>query len=345
MRFIDEAEITAEGGKGGNGCVHFRREKYIPKGGPDGGDGGRGGNVVLEGSSKIRTLYEIKLNRHLKAENGKDGGPNQRTGRSGRDLIVKVPLGTEVYLKDAPELLVADIVEEGQRVVIAKGGRGGHGNAYFKSSTNRAPRYAQEGEKGEKESFILSLKLLADVGIIGEPNAGKSTLISRISNARPKIADYPFTTLTPNVGITTLYDYTTVTVADIPGLIPEASKGKGLGIQFLKHISRTKVLIHLIDLFANQDLDKLENSYRLIRDELKGFSKELIEKPEIVVLSKIDLLRGEEGLVVNAVERLQKAAGKKVLALSSVTGEGIKELKAELAKFFLKNVAEAANSC
>lgn len=287
MKFIDEATITVESGNGGSGCVSFRRERCVPRGGPDGGDGGKGGDVVITASAQRRTLYQFRHQRFFKAKNGAQGQGSQKTGGHGQDVIIQVPLGTLVMDADSGQL-IADFDGAGKSMVIARGGRGGKGNLHFKSSTHRAPRFAQPGEPGQAFTLRLELKLLADVGLMGLPNAGKSTLISVISSARPKIADYPFTTLVPNLGVVQPPSGEPFVVADIPGLVEGAHEGVGLGIQFLRHIERTRILVHLIDAAAIDEHDPL-GGYRTINRELSRYSEALATKPQIVVLNKIDL--------------------------------------------------------
>jgi GTP-binding protein len=323
LKFIDEATIEVQAGHGGSGCKHFRREKYVPYGGPDGGNGGLGGSVILVADENIQTLLDFKYKPKWKAENGDPGQGARKDGRAGSDLIIKVPVGTQVLTPETEELL-ADLSEAGQRYVIARGGRGGLGNAAFKSATNRTPEYFQPGELGEGGTFLLSLKLVADVGLIGLPNAGKSTLISRISAAKPKIADYPFTTLIPNLGVVKLEERTFV-VADIPGLIPDAHRGKGLGIRFLKHVERTKALVHLIDITpaVNGDFSLLIDAYNSIRFELAAFSEDLASRHELVVLTKCDAVTSEivEGAILE-FKKLNIPAS----AISSISGQGLDPL-------------------
>ncbi|GAB4253940.1 MULTISPECIES: Obg family GTPase [Deferrisoma] len=322
MKFIDEVELTLASGNGGAGCVSFRREKFVPLGGPDGGDGGRGGDVVLVAEPRLTTLLDLRHRRVLRAENGRPGMGSDRTGRSGRDLEVRLPVGTVVRDAETGEVL-ADLVEPGQRVVLLKGGLGGKGNARFATPTNRAPRYAQPGTPGEERRVRLELKLLADVGLVGFPNAGKSTLISRISAARPKIADYPFTTLVPNLGVVRWAEERSFVVADIPGLIEGAHRGAGLGIRFLKHVERTRLLLHLVDPTQGDPL----TLYRAVRRELEAFSPDLTEKPERVVVTKADLTEVREALP--AIRGAFAAEGVEVRAISAVTGEGVRELVVE----------------
>jgi GTPase len=330
MRFVDEVKIHVRAGDGGNGCVSFRREKYVPKGGPDGGDGGKGGDVVIKATRVKQTLLDFHFQRHFKAARGGHGRGKQQTGRSGEPFILEVPVGTEVRDVDTGELL-GDLTQEDDFVVVAKGGQGGKGNMHFATSTRRAPRIAQPGKTGEERTIKLELKLLADVGLIGLPNAGKSTLISRISSARPKIADYPFTTLSPNLGVVRLDLGESMVVADIPGLIEGAHRGAGLGIKFLRHIERTILLIHLVDVSScDQDVQIALENYHKVNDELGHFSAELLGKPQIVCLNKIDLLAKRESLeeLRATFQRLETP----VHAISALTGEGIQGLIWEAAE-------------
>ncbi len=325
--FIDEAKIFVAAGHGGRGCVSFRREKFVPKGGPDGGDGGKGGDVVLVADRNLTTLLDFRYRRRYQAGHGEHGRGSDQTGRDGAQCLIRVPVGTVVRDADSGDLLV-DLVEHGQRYIAAHGGRGGRGNARFKSPTNQAPRYAEPGEAGEARWLTFELKLLADVGLIGLPNAGKSTLLSRISAARPKIAAYPFTTLIPQLGIVRLRDEHTCVVADIPGLIEGAHTGKGLGHQFLRHIERTRLLLHLVDVGVI-DADPVAN-FEAINHELTAYAPALAEKPQLVVATKIDLPSAKQ-----AWERFQSAMrsrGLRTLAISAVTGEGIGTLLDELHK-------------
>jgi GTP-binding protein len=320
--FIDQVTISVKAGDGGDGCCSFRREKHIPLGGPDGGDGGRGGDLILQVESNLSTLIDLRYKKLYEAENGKSGKGNQMTGRSGKDLIVCLPPGTLVKNKETDELLV-DLKEPGQQFVVAEGGNYGQGNMRFKSATNRAPKKFGRGKPGESCQLFLELKLLADVGIIGFPNAGKSTLISRISNARPKVAEYPFTTLVPNLGIVRLDEGESFVAADIPGLIEGAHKGKGLGHQFLRHIERTRLLLHLID-FSDIESDNILDRYQKLQNELKAFSENLFDKPQILVATKMD----DPQSVIN-LEKLKpalKEINSSLLTISSVTGEGVEQL-------------------
>jgi GTP-binding protein len=320
VKFIDEVTILVQSGDGGRGCVSFRRERFIPRGGPDGGDGGSGGSVILRATSRKHTLYHLHFNKQFKAPNGGPGQGSQKTGRNGTDIVIDVPAGTLVYNADSGDLLY-DLTHADQQVIVARGGRGGVGNLHFKSSTNRAPRFAQPGEPGQTLTLKLELKLMADVGIVGLPNAGKSTLISAISGARPKIADYPFTTLIPNLGVVQPPGGEPMVVADIPGLIEGAHAGSGLGIRFLRHVERTRILVHLIDAAALDENDLLRD-YRTINRELTGYSGDLAQKPQIVVLNKLD---------VDGAERLadlfcRALGGQPVLRISAATRRGLDPL-------------------
>ena len=333
MRFIDEAKILVRSGKGGNGCVSFRREKYIPKGGPDGGDGGKGGDVYLRASSKLLTLYDFRHKRVYEAQNGQPGMGKQRYGRSGDDLIIDVPVGTLVYeiLEEGREKLLVDLVQDGQMFLVAKGGRGGKGNVHFKSSTMRTPRFAQPGEEGEEKTIRLELKIIADVGLVGLPNAGKSTFISRISAARPKIASYPFTTLTPNLGVVEDDFGRRMVVADIPGLIEGAHKGHGLGDRFLKHVERTRFLVHILSV-EDVSLDNIFSGFELINNELGKSSPVLAQKEQILVLNKIDLLKDED---LSKIQESLSTYKQKVFLISALTGKGVEQLlKAMWQKFY-----------
>jgi GTPase len=328
MLFLDEAKILVKAGDGGNGCLAFRREKYVPRGGPSGGDGGHGGDVVLVATDQQNTLLQFSFNPEHKAERGRHGEGSNRTGHDGESIELPVPIGTVVYDAETGERLV-DFTENGQRFLAAKGGRGGRGNARFVSSTHQAPTEHEPGRPGEERRLRLELKLLADVGLVGFPNAGKSTLISRISAARPKIADYPFTTLEPNLGVVQLPNYKSFVVADIPGLIEGAHAGAGLGIQFLRHIERTRLLVHLVDVSEMTGRDPAED-FEIVMNELASFSEELPHKPMIVVASKMDAAQDPE-----RVEAVRKAATDRGLAffeISSATGQGIDALKYAMAE-------------
>jgi GTP-binding protein len=327
--FVDEVNIHVEAGHGGRGCLAFRREKFVPRGGPSGGDGGHGGSVYAVASPHINTLINFRFHPEFAAERGQHGMGSNCTGHGGADLELPVPIGTLVYEKTAdpehPYVLLADLAEEGQRVLIAKGGRGGMGNAQFASSTNRAPRKVQPGEPGEVKDLRLELKLLADVGLVGFPNAGKSTMIARISAARPKIADYPFTTLTPNLGVVRLGDDRSFVVADVPGLIEGAHRGHGLGHQFLRHLERTKVLVHLVDVSGASGRDPVVD-LDTVRNELELFQPTLAAKPQIVVANKIDALDEEHEDAVAALEARASQLGLPFLRVSGVSGKGVAEL-------------------
>lgn len=316
MDFIDEVTFWVEGGNGGNGCVSFRREKYVPKGGPDGGDGGDGGNVILKVDRNVSTLYDLRHRKRFKAERGMHGKGKKMYGRRGSDIVIPVPVGTLVKDADAG-LLFADLTRNGETLVVAKGGKGGRGNMHFATPTRQAPDFAEEGKTGETRFLMLELKLLADVGLVGLPNSGKSTLLSRISAARPKIADYPFTTLVPNLGIVTVGEGRSFTAADIPGLIAGAHLGKGLGDRFLRHIERTRVLIILIEAIDPEP----KTTYRTLMNELRLFDSFLMEKPRIVVYSKCDLLSPD--LRKKMPKRIDRQA---VFPISGATGEGVQEL-------------------
>jgi len=324
--FIDEIDIFVKGGDGGAGCVSFRREKYVPHGGPDGGDGGDGGSISLEAAPALTTLLDYHYKRHYHAERGQHGQGSNRHGASGADLILRVPVGTVVSDRDTGEVL-GDLAAPGARILVQPGARGGRGNARFASSTNRAPRRADLGRHGEGRWLHLELKLLADVGVIGFPNAGKSTLVSRLSAATPKIADYPFTTLAPTLGIVRVDAERSFVIADLPGLIRGAAEGRGLGHQFLRHTERTRVLIHLIDLDPATGRDPVDD-LRVINDELRAYSAALAERPQIVVLNKADLL-GAVPDVDARRERLEQhcaAAGMPLSVISAATGAGLTEL-------------------
>jgi len=317
--FIDEAQIQVKAGDGGNGCLSFRREKFVPKGGPDGGNGGRGGNVYLQAIENLDTLIDFAGKHHWHAQNGQPGSGSNKHGANGQDLIIPVPPGTLIHDVDL-DLLLKDLNEVGLKVCICRGGRGGKGNKAFATSTNQAPRYAEPGKKGQERNIRLELKLIADVGLVGMPNAGKSTLISRCSAARPKIADYPFTTIEPVLGIVELSDFRRFVMADIPGLIEGAHSGAGLGYEFLKHIERTRIIVHILDIMPTVGSDPVENYYR-IRHELEQYSEALAQKTEVIVANKIDL--DPDGKIV---KDLRKKLNKKIYPISAVTGEGIKEL-------------------
>ncbi|UCB52031.1 MAG: GTPase ObgE [Candidatus Zixiibacteriota bacterium] len=314
MLFIDYAEIWVKGGDGGRGCVSFRREKYVPKGGPDGGNGGDGGNVIIRVDPHMTTLLDYRYRKHYKAENGKPGEGTLKQGKQGKDITVRVPPGTVVKELETGKVL-ADLTKKNQKVVAAHGGRGGRGNASFKSPTHQSPRKSEPGAKGEKIKLALELKLLADVGIVGQPNVGKSTLLSRLSAAKPKIASYPFTTLTPNLGMVKLEDHRGFVLADIPGLIEGAHQGKGLGHEFLKHIQRTKLLLYLLDASS----DDIEGDYQALVEEIELFDPLLSQRPRVVALNKIDLWEKAKKVEVNGGKM-------SVCCISALTGKGLKEL-------------------
>jgi GTP-binding protein len=323
--FIDEARIRIKAGNGGNGCMAFRREKFVPRGGPSGGDGGRGGDIIMESSERHNTLVHFRFNPEYKAERGRHGEGSNCTGRDGDDIILKVPVGTIVY-DDVTGEVFHDFSGPDERVIVARGGRGGRGNAQFKTSTNQAPRHTEPGREGEERALRLELKLLADVGLVGYPNVGKSTLISRISAARPKIADYPFTTLEPNLGVVAIgevNDQISFVVADIPGLIEGASEGAGLGTQFLRHIERTQMLVHLVDVSDGSGREDPVEDFEVIMNELESFGAGLEQKPLILVASKADVANPEK------LAKLVKFAKKRRIrfySISAVTGEGVKDL-------------------
>jgi GTPase len=321
--FIDEAKIHVSGGRGGNGCLAFRREKFVPRGGPSGGDGGRGGSVYLESSEHLNTLLKFRYKREFAAERGRHGEGSNRHGQDGEDLIITLPVGT-VVLDDATGEKLWDFDAPGQRFLAAKGGRGGRGNARFATPTRQAPRKAEPGMPGGERALKLELKLLADVGLVGFPNVGKSTLISRLSAARPKIADYPFTTLEPCLGVVPMDEERSFVLADIPGLIAGAHQGRGLGTRFLKHIERTRLLLHLIDVAESSDRDPVED-YRVILNELESFSPLLAEKPMLLVASRIDAAGKGDRLA--ALRTFCRGQGLRLYEISCVTGEGLEDLK------------------
>ncbi len=331
MKFLDQAKIFVKSGDGGAGCVSFRREKYIEFGGPNGGDGGKGGNVYIEAVPNLNTLIDFRYHQHFKAPKGRNGMGADKTGPKGEDIVIKVPVGTEV-LADDQETLIVDMVEPGQKFLLAKGGDGGRGNAQFKSSTNQAPRYAEPGWPGQELWVWLRLKVIADVGLLGMPNAGKSTFLSVVTKARPKIADYPFTTIHPNLGVAWVDGYEMV-IADIPGLIEGAHEGVGLGDRFLKHIERCYALLHLVDA-TNEDVVKV---YKDIRKELELYDDNLAAKPEVVALNKCDALSDEE--VQEKIAALEKVVGKKVFAISAVAKKGIFDCLLAVNKFIMRDRA------
>ena len=320
--FIDEAKITVKAGDGGHGCIAFRREKYVPRGGPSGGDGGNGGDIYLIADPHENTLLKFRYNHVFRAERGRHGEGSNRHGRTGEHLEIRVPVGTAVHDDETGELL-HDFTEPGEQVLIAQGGRGGHGNAHFASASNRAPSKAQDGAPGEEKTLRLELKLLADVGLVGYPNVGKSTLISRISAARPKIAEYPFTTLEPHLGVVSLDTDKSFVVADIPGLIEGAHLGHGLGIQFLRHIERTRLLLHLIDVSVSNERDPVDE-FHAINSELAEHNPDLPKKPKIIVATKMDVADLKK---IQKLTRWCKKNDLELLKISSVTGEGMENLK------------------
>jgi len=320
MSFVDKVRVTVLAGQGGNGKLSFRHEKFIDKGGPDGGDGGDGGDIVLLASRNQNTLAAFRYQKEVRADDGKPGGKTRKHGRSAKDLIVALPVGTMATNDDG--VVVADLVEDGQTAIVAKGGRGGFGNAHFVSSRRQAPSFAEKGEPGEAFELDLELKMIADVGLVGLPNAGKSTLLSKLSNARPEIADYPFTTLTPNLGVVDIDKTTSVLFADIPGLIEGAADGKGLGHDFLRHIERTAVILHLIDAYTAD----VAATYQTVQAELKAYQPDLAKRPEVIVLTKIEGL--DEEIIADLTNQLRKVAPKRtsILAISSQSGEGLQPL-------------------
>ena len=316
--FVDYVKIFCRSGKGGAGSLHFRREKYIPKGGPDGGDGGRGGDIIMRGNAQMWTLLHLRYTKHLFAGDGQNGGQNQLTGASGKNVYIEVPLGTVAYRAEDHEML-GEITEDKQEIVLLKGGRGGKGNAFFKSATMQAPKFAQPGEPSVEEWITMELKLLADVGLVGFPNAGKSTLLSVVSAAKPEIADYPFTTLVPNLGIVKYRDYKSFVMADIPGIIEGAAEGKGLGIRFLRHIERNSTLLFMVP----ADTDDVKREYEILLKELTEYNPELLDKRRILAITKCDLADDD------TIKNIKKHLPKKIphVFICSVTGQGIDELK------------------
>ncbi len=316
--FIDYVKFCSRSGAGGAGCVHFHREKYVPKGGPDGGDGGRGGHVILRGNAQLWTLLHLKYRKHVIAGNGEPGGAQNCTGADGKDEIIEVPLGTVARRADTNEVIV-EITEDGQEFILTPGGRGGKGNLFFATSTRQAPNFAQPGEPGKEEWIVLELKLLADVGLVGFPNAGKSTLLSVMSAAKPKIADYPFTTLTPNLGVVAYRDDKSFVMADIPGIIEGAAEGRGLGLRFLRHIERNSLLLFLIP----ADTRNIEKEYDILLNELRKYNPELLDKKRLLAISKCDLLDDE---LLDQL-RSELPPGIPAVLISAVTGKGLTELK------------------
>ena len=325
MKFLDQVKIYIKAGNGGNGSPSFRREKFIEFGGPDGGDGGKGGSVILKAEQNLNTLIDFRYQQHHKAKRGENGAGQNRTGKSGEDLILKVPLGTQVFEEDN-KTLIYDFTKISEEFIAAAGGKGGLGNTRFKSSTNRAPRKFTKGTQGEEFTIWLQLKTIADIGIIGLPNAGKSSLLASVTNANPKIANYQFTTLNPNLGVAS-YDDKEITIADIPGLVEGAHKGTGLGIQFLKHIERCKSLLHLIDI-TSEDLKK---SYQQVKNELKKYSNKLIKKKELIVLNKIDIIDEKE--VNHIIKDFKKNTKSEVIAVSTFNKSSVSKIKSKLLNY------------
>ena len=334
MKFLDTAKVYIRAGNGGNGCVSFRREKFIEYGGPNGGDGGRGGDVWAEAVENLNTLIDYRFQQHFYAKTGGHGMGKEMAGANGDDAILKVPVGTEIYEEDN-ETLIADLDKAGARVLLSRGGNGGFGNAHFKSSTNQAPRHANPGQEREEKTIWLRLKLIADVGLIGLPNAGKSTFLARVSAAKPKIADYPFTTLNPQLGVVRAHA-TDFVVADLPGLIEGAHEGAGLGTRFLGHAERTSVILHLVDGTESA----IVKAYRTIRGELESYGHGMGEKPELVVLNKIDAI--PKAQLARKMAALEKASGGKIFPMSGVSGEGLKEVLTALARAVDKSRAKRA---
>ncbi len=326
--FTDYVKIIAKAGNGGDGAVSFRREKYVAAGGPDGGDGGKGGNVYMEVDQDKNTLIDFRYQKKFKAENGKNGEGANKYGKSGEDLIIKVPRGTIVKEAETGKV-IADLSELGQKELILSGGRGGKGNSHFATSTRQAPRFSQEGEKGEEKELILELKLLADVGLLGFPNVGKSTLLSVVTDATPKIADYHFTTLEPNLGVVKSEYGDSFVIADIPGIIEGASQGVGLGIQFLRHIERTRLLLHVIDVSGSEGRNPVED-FNVINEELKKYSEKLSKRKQIIVANKIDSMQDEK--LYEDLEKMAKEKGLEIYKISAVTGKGVKELMARVSE-------------
>jgi GTP-binding protein len=319
MKFIDEVSIRVKAGDGGNGCVSFRREKYVPRGGPDGGDGGKGGDIILVADQNLRTLLDLSYKRNYKAKNGQHGQGAQKNGKNGTDLVLPVPPGSMVY-DAASNQMLADLVKPGEKFIVARGGKGGRGNSHFKSATNQAPRSAEEGGRGEEREIRIELKLISEVGIVGFPNSGKSTLISRLSAARPKIADYPFTTLAPNLGVVKFGGHRSFVIADMPGLIKGASRGAGLGIQFLRHIERTRILVQLVECTSEDPVGDVKT----LEAELGAYDPALLKRPRLIALSKSDLCPGKSQLA-RKIRALQKK-NYQVAVISSITGQGLNEL-------------------
>lgn len=334
MKFVDYVTITVRSGKGGAGSVSFRREKYEPRGGPNGGNGGKGGSVVLQGDPRLYTLLDLRYNRHHFAQNGQAGGSNNKTGKDGDDIVLPVPVGTVAKDSDTGDV-IGEVLNESDALVLVQGGRGGKGNTFFKSATNQTPRHAQPGEPGEERNLTLELKLLADVGLVGFPNAGKSTLISTLSAARPKVADYPFTTLEPNLGVVFVEEYKSFVMADIPGIIEGAHEGRGLGIQFLKHIERNAALLFVIPVISKDPVAE----YQTLLNELRSFNAELMDKPRLIALSKIDLLPPDERRAAQRAHADTFGADTTVFPISAVAHMGLDGLRRGL-----WNIVEASRT-
>jgi len=332
MKFLDTAKVYIQSGAGGNGCVAFRREKFIEYGGPWGGDGGKGGDVWAEAVENLNTLIDYRFQQHVRARNGEGGAGKEMTGAGGSDALLRVPVGTQIFEEDG-ETLIADLAQSGDRVKLLRGGNGGFGNAHFKSATNQAPRFANPGQPGEEKAIVLKLKLIADIGLIGLPNAGKSTFLARVSQAKPKIADYPFTTLNPQLGVVRI-DTTDFVLADLPGLIEGAHEGVGLGDKFLGHAERCNAILHLIDGTENE----IAGAYKTIRAELEAYGQGLAEKPEILVLNKVDAIPQE--LLAKKRAALKKASGREAMVMSGVSGQGVDEVLRALAREIAKRRAK-----
>ncbi len=325
--FVDRAKIYVKAGDGGNGCIAFRREKYVPRGGPSGGNGGKGGDVIIESTEHLNTLLPFQYKRHFRAARGGHGSGNNRQGRSGEDAVIEVPVGTQV-MDEARGVLLFDFTEPDKRCLVARGGLGGRGNAAFTTSTNQAPQYCEDGGAGEEMTLLLELKVLADAGLVGYPNAGKSTLISVLSSAKPKIADYPFTTLSPNLGVVTFDDYRALVVADIPGLIEGAHTGTGLGDHFLRHVERCQLLVHLVDVSRLGPSDPVR-ALAAVNEELKLYDTSLLNKPQLIVASKMDLVDPKK---LRILERCSSERGFELYKVSALNGEGLEDLKRALAR-------------
>ena len=336
MKFLDTAKVMIQSGKGGNGCVAFRREKFIEFGGPWGGDGGKGGDVWAEAVENLNTLIDYRFQQHVRAKNGEGGMGKEMTGAGGADAVLRVPVGTQIFEEDG-ETLIADLAHPGERVKLLRGGNGGFGNAHFKSATNQAPRHANPGQPGEEKTIVLKLKLIADAGLIGMPNAGKSTFLSRVSAARPKIADYPFTTLVPQLGVVRI-DNTDFVLADLPGLIEGAHEGVGLGDKFLGHAERCGVILHLVDGTESE----IAKAYKTIRKEVEEYGHGLADKPEIVALNKADAI--PKSALAKKRAALKKACGHDVFVISGVSGEGVDDVLRALAKIIVKRRSKSARA-